>query len=130
MKVQWYIRTQAFLTLLGIRGLNQTDLAGLTKIHSSDLSLFINREKSIGVGRMSRIKSRLGISDEALLDFFEPVGGDESPFRKNAYGNGSAFAPGERPIPGEGEDTPRPEIAVPGAVSAGRTDNTISGCNS
>jgi len=107
MKVQWFIRTQAFLTLLGIRGLTQTDLAGLAKLHSSDLSLFINREKPIGIRRMSRIKSRLGISDEALLDFFEPVGGDESPFRKSDCGNGS-------PLP---------------AISAGRADSQVSSSN-
>ena len=81
MRPRWYIRTKPFLTLLGIRGLTQSDLAGLTKMTPGEISLYVRREKPIGVRRMNRIRTRLAISDDRMLLFFEPVNGDDSPFR-------------------------------------------------
>lgn len=80
MKPRWYIKTKPFLTLLGIRGMTQTDLAALTKLTPGQISAFVRREKPIGIRLMNRIRVRLGIMDEKMLLFFEPVGGDESPF--------------------------------------------------
>jgi transcriptional regulator with XRE-family HTH domain len=94
MKPRWYIRTKPFLTLLGIRGLTQSDLAGLTKMTPGEVSLYVRREKAIGVRRMNLIRVRLGISDDQMLVFFEPVGGDEGPFRNNLFG--SSMATGRR----------------------------------